>query len=59
VLAGAIPGVIVGALLSGRIPERALRTALATIVFTVGVRFTALPSASRHADRVALREVPR
>jgi uncharacterized membrane protein YfcA len=56
VLAGAIPGVVVGALLAGKIPERSLRTALATIVFTVGVRFTALPAATRQEAPVALRE---
>lgn len=59
VLAGAIPGVIAGALLSGKIPERALRTALATIVFTVGVRFTALPRATRTEAAVAVRQVSR
>jgi uncharacterized membrane protein YfcA len=59
VLAGAVPGVIVGALLAGKIPERSLRTALATIVFTVGVRFTALPAATRNDAPVALREVAR
>jgi len=59
VLAGAIPGVIAGALLSGKVPERSLRTALATIVFTVGVRFTALPGATRHDAAVALRGGPR
>ena len=59
VLAGAVPGVITGALLAGKVPERSLRTALATIVFTVGVRFTALPAATRHEPPVALREVPR
>jgi uncharacterized membrane protein YfcA len=53
VLAGAIPGVIAGALLAGKVPERSLRTALATIVFTVGVRFTALPSATSHERSVA------
>jgi uncharacterized membrane protein YfcA len=56
VLAGAIPGVVVGALLAGKIPERSLRTALATIVLTVGVRFTALPAATRQEAPVALRE---
>jgi uncharacterized membrane protein YfcA len=59
VLAGAIPGVVTGALLSGRVPERSLRTALATIVFVVGVRFTALPSAKPREPRVAVREVAR
>ena len=59
VLAGAIPGVIAGALLTGAIPERSLRTVLATIVFTVGVRFTAVPSTSRPEQRVALHEVSR
>jgi uncharacterized membrane protein YfcA len=59
VLAGAIPGVIAGALLSGAVPERSLRTVLATIVFTVGVRFTALPSTKPHEERVAAREVTR
>src|SRR5438067_5222346 len=59
VLAGPIPGVIVGAFLSGAVAERSLRTVLATIVFTVGVRFTALPSPNRHEQRVALREVAR
>src|SRR5438128_4912922 len=59
VLAGAVPGVIAGALLAGKVPERSLRTALATIVFTVGVRFTALPAAMRHEAPVALREVHR
>jgi len=59
VLAGAVPGVIAGALLAGKVPERALRTALATIVFTVGVRFTALPAATRNDAPVALREVSR
>ena len=59
VLAGAVPGVIAGALLAGKVPERSLRTALATIVFTVGVRFTALPGATRHEAPVALREGPR
>ena len=58
-LAGAVPGVIAGALLAGKVPERSLRTALATIVFTVGVRFTALPAAMRHEAPVALREVHR
>jgi len=59
VLAGAVPGVIVGALLADKVPERSLRTALATIVFTVGVRFTALPGATRNDAPVALREVAR
>ena len=59
VLAGAIPGVIAGALLTGAIPERSLRTVLATIVFTVGVRFTALPSPGRAEQRVAMHEVAR
>jgi uncharacterized protein len=59
VLAGAVPGVIAGALLTGAIPERSLRTVLATIVFTVGVRFTALPSTTRPEQRVALHEVAR
>jgi uncharacterized protein len=56
VLIGAVPGVVAGAALSGIISERSLRTAVATIVFTVGVRFVALPSAPRP---VALREVAR
>ena len=59
VLAGAIPGVIAGALLSGTLPERALRTALAAIVFAVGVRLVALPSPVRREQPVALREVAR
>ena len=58
VLAGAIPGVIAGALLAGSVPERSLRTVLATIVFTVGARFVALPS-STHRSTVAMREVAR
>ena len=59
VLAGAVPGVMAGALLAGKVPERSLRTALATIVFTVGVRFTALPASTRHEPPIALREVAR
>jgi len=59
VLAGAIPGVIAGALVAGKLPERSLRTALATIVFTIGVRFTALPATRPHGGPVAEIEVRR
>ena len=59
VLAGAIPGVIAGALFAGKLPERSLRTALATIVFTVGVRFTALPTGRPQGDSAVAAEVRR
>ena len=40
VLAGAIPGVILGARLAGALPERALRTGLALILFGIGLRLS-------------------
>src|SRR5207245_4142223 len=42
VLAGAVPGVIAGALLAGKVPERPLRTAPATMRGPAGVLFAAV-----------------
>ncbi|MBI3099854.1 MAG: sulfite exporter TauE/SafE family protein [Planctomycetes bacterium] len=56
VLAGAVPGVLIGARLTFAIPERALRTALATLLVGVGTYLSVfrLPEA-RAADEVSGR----
>ena len=56
-LVGSFPGILIGGVLSARVPDVALRYVLATVLFVVGGRMVLDVVAQAHPDVAALSTV--